>query len=173
MTQASHSFGVRRRSIFALGAAGAATLFVPGCSTVPPTRPLRVGGLFAGRIDDKGFMESGWRGLERGTKPDAGKAATPMKLARILISLLTVAIASMLFWASLDRPLSAPDWKGPLKGVSYSPSRLYSEEQKDETISVQDLRRDLGQLAKVTKRVRTYEVSHGRDRIPAIAKEHA
>ena len=36
-----------------------------GGSAAAAGRPLSVGALFAGRIDDRGFMESGWRGLER------------------------------------------------------------------------------------------------------------
>lgn len=43
--------------------------FVAGCASQRESRiearTLSVGALFAGRIDDHGFMESGWRGLER------------------------------------------------------------------------------------------------------------
>ncbi len=55
----------RRR--FALGAAGAcAAPLIAACSSMSTSvKPLSVGALFAGRIDDRGFMEAGWRGLER------------------------------------------------------------------------------------------------------------
>lgn len=36
-----------------------------GSLTQPTGRPLSVGALFAGRRNDRGFMEAGWRGLER------------------------------------------------------------------------------------------------------------
>lgn len=43
--------------------------FIAGCASQREprieARTLSVGALFAGRIDDHGFMESGWRGLER------------------------------------------------------------------------------------------------------------
>lgn len=50
-----------------LMAAGVSVLpWVQGCSQWGGlTKPLSVGALFAGKIDDKGFMEAGWRGLER------------------------------------------------------------------------------------------------------------
>jgi basic membrane protein A len=55
------------RRHFAL--AGTSLLALPilgACTSTPLGRaPISVGGLFAGRIDDHGFMEAGWRGLER------------------------------------------------------------------------------------------------------------
>jgi basic membrane protein A len=40
--------------------------FLDGCASLTNgSSPLAVGALFAGRINDGGFMESGWRGLER------------------------------------------------------------------------------------------------------------
>ena len=53
---------------------------------------------------------------------------------RILIALLAVCLGSAILWASLDRPLDAPDWHGEMKGVSYSPSGLYSEAQLREGV---------------------------------------
>jgi basic membrane protein A len=47
----------------------AAALGLPvlqGCASIwPQDKVLSVGALFAGQVNDKGFMESGWRGLER------------------------------------------------------------------------------------------------------------
>lgn len=58
-------FNARRR--FSLGAAGlCAAPFISACSNLAATaKPLHVGALFAGQVDDRGFMEAGWRGLER------------------------------------------------------------------------------------------------------------
>ncbi len=80
-------------------------------------------------------------------------------------------IASVAFWSSLDRPLTAPDWKGEIRGLAYSPSGLYSESGKDNDVTDELIRRDLAQLSKMTKRVRTYTVDFNHDRIPYIAKE--
>ncbi|WP_309680067.1 BMP family protein [Polaromonas sp.] len=55
----------RRRFASGLAALSVAP-FLASCSTATPSaRPLRVGALFAGQVDDRGFMEAGWRGLER------------------------------------------------------------------------------------------------------------
>jgi cellulose synthase/poly-beta-1,6-N-acetylglucosamine synthase-like glycosyltransferase/exo-beta-1,3-glucanase (GH17 family) len=90
---------------------------------------------------------------------------------RIIVALLAVCIASATFWASLDKPLSAPDWTGEVRGLAYSPSRLYSEKDKDENVTEELIRRDLAQLSTMTKRIRTYTVDYNHDRIPYVAKE--
>ena len=58
----------RRRLL--VGVAGAAGLTLAGCAASPRSpgstgSALDVGLLLAGRRDDRGFMEAGWRGLER------------------------------------------------------------------------------------------------------------
>jgi exo-beta-1,3-glucanase (GH17 family)/cellulose synthase/poly-beta-1,6-N-acetylglucosamine synthase-like glycosyltransferase len=90
---------------------------------------------------------------------------------RILVALLAACIASVAFWSSLDRPLAAPEWKGQIRGLAYSPSHLYSESDKDNKVTDELIRRDLAQLSKLTKRIRTYTVGHTHDRIPYVAKE--
>lgn len=55
----------RRRFITTAGALGAlAAIGQPGLA-LGAGKPLSIGGLFAGEINDRGFMESGYRGLER------------------------------------------------------------------------------------------------------------
>jgi exo-beta-1,3-glucanase (GH17 family)/cellulose synthase/poly-beta-1,6-N-acetylglucosamine synthase-like glycosyltransferase len=88
---------------------------------------------------------------------------------RILVALLGACIASVAFWSSLDRPITAPDWKGEIRGLAYSPSGLYSDPGND--VTDEQIRRDLAQLSKLTKRVRTYTVDFNYDRIPHIARE--
>ena len=90
---------------------------------------------------------------------------------RILIALLAVCLGSAVLWASLDRPLDAPDWRGEMKGVSYSPSGLYTTDQLRETVPEAVIRQDLEKLSTITKRVRTYTVNYGIDRTPYIAKD--
>ncbi len=91
---------------------------------------------------------------------------------RILVALLAVCIGSAAFWMSLDKPLSAPDWKGEIGGLAYSPSHFYTEDDKDNSLTEAMIRRDLEQLSQMTKRIRTYTVGYGQDRIPYIAKEY-
>ena len=75
------------------------------------------------------------------------------------------------FWASRDHAILAPDWAGPLKGISYSPSVLYDEADV-EAVSPGHIRADLKQLSEVTGRIRTYTVAHGLDRVPEIAAQY-
>ena len=89
---------------------------------------------------------------------------------RILIALLAVCFGSAVLWASLDRPLDAPDWRGDMKGISYSPSGLYNESQLEEGVPEAAIRQDLEKLSAITKRVRTYTVDRGIDRVPYVAK---
>ena len=90
---------------------------------------------------------------------------------RILVALLAACLASVAFWSSLDQPLAAPDWKGEIRGLAYSPSGLYSEFDKDNKVTDELIRRDLAQLSKMTKRIRTYTVDYNHNRIPYIARE--
>jgi len=90
---------------------------------------------------------------------------------RILVALLAACIASVAFWSSLDRPLTAPDWKGEIRGLAYSPSGLYSEFDKDNNVTDELIRRDLKQLSTMTRRIRTYTVGANHSRIPYVAGE--
>lgn len=59
--------GLSRRDFALSGAALSAASLLAACAPMSRTagKPISVGALFAGRIDDRGFMESGYRGLER------------------------------------------------------------------------------------------------------------
>ena len=58
------SFITRRQFNLTASLAGLHGLF--GCaSAFPQNQALSVGALFAGQVNDKGFMEAGWQGLER------------------------------------------------------------------------------------------------------------
>ena len=90
---------------------------------------------------------------------------------RIVFALALACIVSILAWASLDRPLSAPDWRGELKGVAYNPSSTYTDAQRREGYPDTLVRADLEQLGKVADRVRTYAVDPGLDLVPSLAKK--
>lgn len=90
---------------------------------------------------------------------------------RIVIALLAVCLGSAVLWASLDRPLDAPDWRGEMMGLSYSPSGLYDQSQLKEGIPEQVIRQDMERLSTVTKRIRTYNTDSNLDRVPYIAKD--
>lgn len=103
-------------------------------------------------------------GAERGARLLKGRM-------RIIVALLLVIGASVLFWASRDYAVIAPDWDGQLRGLSYSPSHLYAQADQAQ-IAPERIDADLAQLAAYTGRLRTYRVGGGMDAVPAIARRH-
>ncbi|HEY1637251.1 MAG TPA: glycosyltransferase family 2 protein [Rhizomicrobium sp.] len=90
---------------------------------------------------------------------------------RIALALVLVVSASVLFWASRDYAVIAPDWGGQVRGISYNPSHLFTEKQQRH-VSPEQIDRDMAQLAQLTGRIRTYTVSKGLDRVPEIARRY-
>src|ERR1700691_122300 len=91
---------------------------------------------------------------------------------RIALALLLVVSASVLFWASQDYAVIAPDWDGQVRGIAYEPSHQYTRKANHDWTTPEQIDRDLTQVARITGRVRTYTVSDGLDRIPEIARRH-
>jgi len=90
---------------------------------------------------------------------------------RIAVALLLVVGASVMFWASLDYTIKAPDWEGQIRGVTYNPSHLFSL-RANLHITPEQIDRDMAQLSQLTGRVRTYTVAGGMDKVPAIARRY-
>jgi exo-beta-1,3-glucanase (GH17 family)/cellulose synthase/poly-beta-1,6-N-acetylglucosamine synthase-like glycosyltransferase len=90
---------------------------------------------------------------------------------RIALALLLVVGASVLFWASRDYAVIAPDWDGQVRGISYQPSHLFTEKDHEWT-SPEQIDRDMAQISQLTAHVRTYTVSNGLDRVPEIARRY-
>lgn len=80
-----------RRRLVAGGIAGAA---LSSMARFAHAAPLSVGGLFAGRIDDRGFMEAGWRGLER-ARTELGAKTTHIDGVQPKKELLAEALARL------------------------------------------------------------------------------
>ena len=90
---------------------------------------------------------------------------------RIAVALVMVVAASALFWTSRDYSVVAPEWDGQVRGIAYSPSRLFTERQT-KNVSPDRIDRDLAQLSKLTGRIRTYTVDGGMDKVPEIARRY-
>ncbi len=90
---------------------------------------------------------------------------------RIAIALTLVVSASVLFWASRDYTVVAPDWDNQVRGITYAPSHVYT--LRDHThITPEQIDRDMAQLSQLTGRVRTYTVGGGMDKVPEIARRY-
>jgi cellulose synthase/poly-beta-1,6-N-acetylglucosamine synthase-like glycosyltransferase/exo-beta-1,3-glucanase (GH17 family) len=90
---------------------------------------------------------------------------------RIALALVLVVGASVLFWASRDYTVVAPDWDGQVRGITYNPSHVFSLRENGH-ISPEQIDRDMAQLSLLTGRVRTYTVAGGMDKVPEIARRH-
>jgi exo-beta-1,3-glucanase (GH17 family)/cellulose synthase/poly-beta-1,6-N-acetylglucosamine synthase-like glycosyltransferase len=90
---------------------------------------------------------------------------------RIAIALGLVVGASVLFWASRDYTVVAPDWDGQVRGIAYDPSHIFA--LKDHAhITPEQIDRDMAQLSQLTGRIRTYRVGGGLDKVPEIARRY-
>src|SRR3954470_2167920 len=90
---------------------------------------------------------------------------------RIAVALVMVLSATGLFWASRDYQVMAPDWDGQVRGVTYTPSHMFSPDDL-KTISPEQIDRDMRQLSAITGHVRTYTVAGGMDKLPEIARRY-
>src|ERR1700753_4406722 len=88
---------------------------------------------------------------------------------RIALALAMVFAASVLYWASRDYTVVAPDWDGQVRGIAYSPSHLFRASDQLH-VTPEQIDRDLAQLSHVTGRIRTYTVEGGMDKVPEIAR---
>ena len=79
--------------------------------------------------------------------------------------------ASVLFWASRDYSVVAPNWDGQVRGIAYTPSHLYSDAAL-KNVTPDQIDRDLTQLSQITGRIRTYTVAGGMDKVPQIARRY-
>ena len=91
---------------------------------------------------------------------------------KIAAALGLVLGATLLFWASRDYEVIAPNWDGLVRGITYSPSHMFSPRDQDKDVSPERIDRDLKQLSQLTGHVRTYTVDHGMDRVPEIARRY-
>jgi exo-beta-1,3-glucanase (GH17 family) len=84
-------------------------------------------------------------------------------------SLLAVALLLLVGWWQAGRPVELPTAGTlPLQCVSYAPSA--STEAPGADVSRAHIARDLEQLARQFRCVRTYSVSHGLDAVPEVAR---
>lgn len=90
---------------------------------------------------------------------------------RIAAALCLVVGASVLFWASRDYEVIAPDWDGQIRGIAYEPSHLFKDQDR-ERVTPEQIDRDLAQIARLTSTIHTYTVGKGLDKVPEIARRY-
>ena len=87
------------------------------------------------------------------------------------LALFLVVGASVLFWASRDYTVVAPDWDGQISGITYNPSHIFRL-RDNLKITPDQIERDMAQLSQLTGRVRTYTVAGGMEKVPEIARRY-
>ena len=87
------------------------------------------------------------------------------------LALFLVVGASVLFWASRDYTVVAPDWDGQISGITYNPSHIFRL-RDNLKITPDQIDHDMAQLSQLTGRVRTYTVAGGMEKVPEIARRY-
>ena len=90
---------------------------------------------------------------------------------RIAIALALVVGATIMFWASRDYEVIAPNWDGLVRGIAYNPSHMFTDADRAE-VSPERIDQDMAQLSQITTHIRTYTVDGGMDRVPDIARRY-
>jgi exo-beta-1,3-glucanase (GH17 family) len=95
-------------------------------------------------------------------------AALPRRATTVLL-VLACALATVLVWALLNRPVTPPDFHGRVAGVAFSPFQR-GQSPEDGTFPTPDeIRADLGWVAALTDRVRSYTVDGAMGELPRLA----
>ena len=91
------------------------------------------------------------------------------KIGNTLLILLAVVLANFLLWAMASRSAVEQPWGGVINAFSYSGWQAGDQANK---LTDAEIARDMELLKAHTNAIRTYGVSDGLDRIPAIAAQH-
>ena len=89
----------------------------------------------------------------------------------VIAVLLFVTAAHAGLWGLLQDKQSAPDFRGILPSVSYSPFEGSAHPDTDNVPSQEKIRADLKKLATMTKAIRLYSSTGGVELVPPIAAE--
>lgn len=87
----------------------------------------------------------------------------------VVAVLLFVTAAHAALWGLLQEKQAAPDFKGVLPSVSYTP--FEPGHVVDPTVDPARIRADLKRLSTVTRAIRSYSSTEGNELVPAIAAE--
>lgn len=83
-----------------------------------------------------------------------------------------MALANFAAWAWLGQPVSAPDFRGLIPGVSFSPYQRDHDPTEGRNPTPAEIDHDLQLLRGVTKAVRTYSALDGLDLVPYLARPY-
>ena len=111
-------------------------------------------------------------GLSRPARgaPASGRWRSGVLHPATLAVLLLVAVLHLGAWWAWNRPATAvPDFRGTVAGLAFAPYQRGQSAESDRWPSAEEIESDLRRVAPMTRRIRTYSVQQGLERIPAIA----
>ncbi len=82
-----------------------------------------------------------------------------------------IALANLLFWNWMNRPLSAPDHRGPIAGLAYNAFQRWDSPIEQRFPTEDAIGRDLTMMAGQTRRIRTYSSAEF-TALPGLAGDH-
>jgi exo-beta-1,3-glucanase (GH17 family)/cellulose synthase/poly-beta-1,6-N-acetylglucosamine synthase-like glycosyltransferase len=91
---------------------------------------------------------------------------------KIAAALVLMVGASLFFWASRNYEVTAPNWDGMVRGITYNPSHIFTVHDHKKKVSPARIDHDLSQLSQLTSHIRTYTVDDGMNRVPEIARRY-
>jgi exo-beta-1,3-glucanase (GH17 family)/cellulose synthase/poly-beta-1,6-N-acetylglucosamine synthase-like glycosyltransferase len=106
-----------------------------------------------------------------GRRPSRGGWRSGLVHPTTLLVLLVVALAHLGAWWAWNRPASPPGFRGQVAGLAFAPYQRGQSAEGDAWPSAEEIESDLRRVAPLTRRIRTYSVQQGLERIPAIAQE--
>jgi exo-beta-1,3-glucanase (GH17 family)/cellulose synthase/poly-beta-1,6-N-acetylglucosamine synthase-like glycosyltransferase len=89
-----------------------------------------------------------------------------------LTILAVVVLANIAIWTAFNRPVFEQDWRGTIRGVSFSPYRKNEDPFKNRFPTPAEIDGDLQRLEGKVAAIRTYSSTDGLEMIPALAARH-
>ncbi len=89
-----------------------------------------------------------------------------------LITLTLLVILNFSIWGYFNHPLQMQSWSKTMMGVTYNPLRKDQDPQKHHSASDAEIEEDMTLLADKVFSIRTYTVTDGVERVPALAAKH-
>lgn len=89
-----------------------------------------------------------------------------------ILTLTLLVILNFSIWGYINNPLQMQAWNKTMMGVTYSPLRKDQDPRKHDQPTDANIAEDMALLADEVFAVRTYSVTDGSEKIPAIAAKH-
>ncbi|MFT8244513.1 glycosyltransferase [Roseomonas sp. BN140053] len=115
------------------------------------------------------FEQSPWSPPTAAPSQSGARPRRSSPHAGTLLVLLLVALAHLGAWWAWNRPVAMPDFRGQVNGLAFAPYQRGQSAEGNNWPTAEQIEGDLRRVAPLTRRVRTYAVHGGLERIPQLA----